>query len=355
LGQAYITSYGGTGGRGGNGGRGGSGGRGGRGGDGGDGGDGAGGTIKLLGSEVTGAGFTVDTDGSSTAGRGRFIVGTNIASNFAPIVQHSKQEDFLGMTRANPFVMGGPATPLIPGLVAGAEAFGLTSLSSTAPDFDAVHANAPGGAIAALVRLDIGPTGYGDEFTDHDALVLINLKDAPIFAPALGAGGSHLQPLLAGGFATIPEFGGTGPTILSSLAAGAVYITLIPSAVTDVSVAGNGSVGHFAEFTNFEIVYLMSSLAGDFNGDGNVDAADYVVWRKGLGASHTQNDYNVWRAHFGQAGSGGASFHHRSVPEPASVALIWAAMLVGASARFGWIGTAKSRTIASARLLSART
>ena len=40
--------------------------------------------------------------------------------------------------------------------------------------------------------------------------------------------------------------------------------------------------------------------AGDFNQDGTVDAADYVVWRKDLGGIYTQNDYNIWRAHFGQ-------------------------------------------------------
>ena len=35
---------------------------------------------------------------------------------------------------------------------------------------------------------------------------------------------------------------------------------------------------------------------GDYNGNGTVDAADYVVWRKGLGTTHTQGDFNVWCA-----------------------------------------------------------
>ena len=39
-----------------------------------------------------------------------------------------------------------------------------------------------------------------------------------------------------------------------------------------------------------------ATLPGDFNNDGTVDAADYVVWRKGLGTIYTQDDYNVWRA-----------------------------------------------------------
>jgi hypothetical protein len=65
-------------------------------------------------------------------------------------------------------------------------------------------------------------------------------------------------------------------------------------------------------------------LPGDFNGDFVIDAADYVVWRKGLGATYTQDDYDVWRANFGQSlpGSGsGASLSQIQAPEPASIAL----------------------------------
>lgn len=43
---------------------------------------------------------------------------------------------------------------------------------------------------------------------------------------------------------------------------------------------------------------------GDFNYDGTVDGADYVVWRKSLGTVYTQDDYAVWRAHFGETAGG---------------------------------------------------
>ncbi|MEX0610542.1 MAG: hypothetical protein WD229_00360, partial [Pirellulales bacterium] len=65
--------------------------------------------------------------------------------------------------------------------------------------------------------------------------------------------------------------------------------------------------------------------------DGSVDAADYVVWRKGLGTTHTPDDYNVWRAHFGQTTGSGASVPlapgdspraDSAVPEPSGVVLI---------------------------------
>jgi hypothetical protein len=61
------------------------------------------------------------------------------------------------------------------------------------------------------------------------------------------------------------------------------------------------------------------ALAGDYNADGFVDAADYIVWRKGLSTTYAPNDYNAWRANFGQ--SAGSSLGVRSnapVPEPAT-------------------------------------
>jgi hypothetical protein len=57
------------------------------------------------------------------------------------------------------------------------------------------------------------------------------------------------------------------------------------------------------------------ALAGDFNDDGVVDAADYVVWRDGLGTIYAQSDYGEWRANFGQTGGRGLSVS-RTVPEP---------------------------------------
>jgi hypothetical protein len=68
---------------------------------------------------------------------------------------------------------------------------------------------------------------------------------------------------------------------------------------------------------------------GDFNEDGKVDAADYVVWRKNGtnplpndgGAANSAARFTLWKANFGNmqmpgGGSGGA------VPEPASAALL---------------------------------
>ena len=74
---------------------------------------------------------------------------------------------------------------------------------------------------------------------------------------------------------------------------------------------------------------------GDYNRDGTVDAADYVVWRNGLGTTYTQADYDVWRANFGQTIGSGAAVPDASaeplsiaVPEPATLTLLIMAMVV---------------------------
>jgi hypothetical protein len=83
-------------------------------------------------------------------------------------------------------------------------------------------------------------------------------------------------------------------------------------------------------------------LLGDYNRNGEVDAADYTVWRNTLNqmgdglpadgnGDHkiTRLDFDVWKSHFGQPnGSGaGGSLDRLAVPEPASIALILCAIL----------------------------
>jgi hypothetical protein len=74
-----------------------------------------------------------------------------------------------------------------------------------------------------------------------------------------------------------------------------------------------------------------ASIAGDFNGDGAVDAADYVVWRKSMGQTSMNlaadgdlngrvdsGDYAVWRSQFGRMANGGVA---SSIPEPCTFGL----------------------------------
>jgi hypothetical protein len=84
---------------------------------------------------------------------------------------------------------------------------------------------------------------------------------------------------------------------------------------------------------------------GDYNGNGQVDAADYVVWRdtqsqtatSGQGADGNANgtidqaDYEFWRARFGNAVSGVGNA--AAVPEPATQLLAVACLMFFAGCR----------------------
>jgi probable HAF family extracellular repeat protein len=81
--------------------------------------------------------------------------------------------------------------------------------------------------------------------------------------------------------------------------------------------------------------YLLTPipLPGDYNANGRVDAADYVLWRKNNNTAVTLSndatpgtspaDYTVWRSHFGQPpGSGSDASANTAVPEPATYLLL---------------------------------
>jgi BNR repeat-containing family member len=73
---------------------------------------------------------------------------------------------------------------------------------------------------------------------------------------------------------------------------------------------------------------VVYQIPGDFNNDNVVNVADYLVWRKGLGTTYTQSDFDIWRAHFGSAlsgfasGSGASVLTNAAVPEPATLLLL---------------------------------
>jgi hypothetical protein len=87
-----------------------------------------------------------------------------------------------------------------------------------------------------------------------------------------------------------------------------------------------------------EVLYVNApaAVAGDYNQNGVVDAADYVVWRDRLGAGSLPNeggispgavdtaDYNFWRSRFGATSGAGAgsAVGVRAVPEPTTWAFI---------------------------------
>jgi hypothetical protein len=68
---------------------------------------------------------------------------------------------------------------------------------------------------------------------------------------------------------------------------------------------------------------LVQPLAGDYNDDGAVDAADYVVWRKN---DISQTGYDTWRTNYGRT-SGSGSGVSAAVPEPITAQIFLAGIL----------------------------
>jgi hypothetical protein len=81
-----------------------------------------------------------------------------------------------------------------------------------------------------------------------------------------------------------------------------------------------------------EVIGSNASLLGDYNNDGSVDAADYVVWRKN--GINGQQGYNDWRTNFGRTTGSGGALTSAAVPEPASIACLWVAGLLVLSRRW---------------------
>src|SRR5262249_13494970 len=99
----------------------------------------------------------------------------------------------------------------------------------------------------------------------------------------------------------------------------------------------------------FTFTLPVPSINGDYNGNGVVDAADYIIWRKNLGltggATKAQgdgtgdgnvmsDDYDYWRARFGNtsgSGSSASGLATSTVPEPNTVVMLITSLLISAS------------------------
>ena len=106
-----------------------------------------------------------------------------------------------------------------------------------------------------------------------------------------------------------------------------------------------GVVGNSSLLTGTVSYVTPGPLAGDYNHNGIVDAADYTIWRDNLGSTTNlqadgdnsgiidQADFVVWRATFGNSMGSGAEGEATSVPEPGLEILL----LTAAASQAGFV------------------
>ena len=122
----------------------------------------------------------------------------------------------------------------------------------------------------------------------------------------------------------------------------------ILSFLTDASAFTTGAGAGNVYLDNLVVTNndLPPGVDGDYNNNGIVDAADYILWRNNGPLMNevvdpgivTAGDYTAWRARFGNT-SGSGSVAAGSVPEPASFVLFGLAV--------GLFGMCRHRTLSA--------
>jgi len=127
-------------------------------------------------------------------------------------------------------------------------------------------------------------------------------------------------------------------------AAGGINGTFDNSTLPDIP--GTLEFGLLYDATSVRLEVQLEStsigLDGDYNNDGEINAADYSVWRDALTAGSSslindptpgtvdESDFLYWRAHFGETAPFGAGSGAGTVPEPTSQVLMLLGILVTA-------------------------
>ncbi len=179
-----------------------------------------------------------------------------------------------------------------------------------------------------------------------------NLLDITSPGGSLNASGwSSLADQGADGAGTWQEAGGSSATDLAeaslpgshTLNAGASLAIGSPFApgvnIHDVGLKIRKAAGPTTRTYDQNVTYVGPppvGIAGDYNKNGIVDAADYTVWRDHLGGTFPAGvneggispgvvdaaDYTFWKSRFGAiSGSGAGSLSGGAVPEPSSFVL----------------------------------
>jgi hypothetical protein len=257
---------------------------------------------------------------------------------------------FTGDSDAN----GGGAGPGIDTPTAVGRSWGIRALNSPQSLGDATRAFSGALAVGQTLRLALdhgtlapgpldGVVGFGIRSGATNVFEFLGTSLSSVYRYSDETGfHSSTVPLTTGGVDL--QFKLTAPTAYSLAisnrdGSGSQLLngTLAPFALSTLRVfnfrGGNAVPASDAYFNSIAIV----SLPGDYNDDGQVNAADYVTWRKIantvspllndlIGSEIGQAQFDQWLGHFGESVGVGAAAAveplDAAVPEPCAIALL---------------------------------
>jgi hypothetical protein len=112
---------------------------------------------------------------------------------------------------------------------------------------------------------------------------------------------------------------------------GTVDVRVIAGANMMMNNPANEGQQQSAFFDDLVLELAAAGQPGDHNGDGFVDADDYVAWRKSPSLFGNESGYDTWRENFGEPSGGGG--RSGAVPEPACCTLAVLALVSLAATR----------------------
>jgi hypothetical protein len=174
-------------------------------------------------------------------------------------------------------------------------------------------------ASAGALQIELSGTSHG---FGYDTLVATNQATL----------GGTLQVSLINSF--LPALGNSFDILDASSITGTFATLSLPA-------LGSGLVWNTTALYSTGVISVAAGMPGDYNNNGTVDAADYVLWRKGGPlANEVDNpgtvnaaDYTAWRSRIGNPGSGAGlgddglnatGLSSEVVPEPQTIFLAMA-------------------------------
>jgi hypothetical protein len=185
-----------------------------------------------------------------------------------------------------------------------------------------------GGTIAPGVNTN--QTHVVGDLALNSGAVALNLTSASVFDSLLVDGTASL-----GGALNILLLANFSPTN------GETWQIITAGGVTGSFGSITSGYSVFKQGNNLMLLFGTAALMGDYNHDGVVNAGDYTIWRASFGQTGSglaadgdgngtveQADYDLWAQNFGNSSPGSGSAATSAVPEPATIWLAAMALLL---------------------------